>query len=74
MSKDVASSKKMCGKCGGEILDGQAYVAVADDFEIGKETTYDLLTKSYKWSTYHSTTAPSRIPVVCLSKESPKSL
>lgn len=67
MSKDFASSKKMCGTCGKEIIDGQAYVAMADNFEVGKETALDLLTKSYKWSAYHSTTQPSRVPVVCIA-------
>lgn len=66
---DVASSKKICKTCGEEILAGQAYLAMADDFEIGKEDAVDLLTKSYTWSTYHNTSAPSRVPVVCIPKE-----
>lgn len=67
--KDLASSKKICGYCGREILDGQAYVAIADNFEVGKEDTVDLLTKSYTWSTYHSKSAPSRVEVICEGKD-----
>lgn len=65
MSKDLASSKKICGTCGSEIVDGQAYVAIVEDFEVGKDTTEDLLTKPHQWTTHHSTTQPSRVPVVC---------
>lgn len=65
MGKDLATSKKICKACGKEILDGQAYTAVAENFKVGEEDTVDLLTKSYKWSTYHNTTAPSRVKVIC---------
>lgn len=64
MGKGLSSSKKTCGRCGKSILEGQAYTAVAENFEAG-ETVYDLLTKSYRWSTYHNTSSPSRIKVVC---------
>lgn len=70
--KDVVSSKKICKTCGEEIVDGQAYLAIADDFEVGKEDTVDLLTKSYTWSTYHSTSGPSRVPIVCIPKTDSK--
>ena len=69
MPKDLMSSKKICGYCGEEIVDGQAYYASAEDFEIGKDTTTDLLLKSHQWKTYHSLSAPSRVKVVC--KEHP---
>lgn len=66
---DVVNSKKICKTCGEEIVAGQAYWAIADDFEIGKGDAVDLLTKSYTWSTHHNTTGPSRVPVVCIPKE-----
>lgn len=65
MSKDLVSRKKICGRCGKEIKEGESYFAFAEDFEVGKEDAYDLLTKSYKWSTYHNTNAPSRNKTVC---------
>jgi len=71
LSKDVVSSKKRCSDCGEEILDGQAYLSLAKNFKVGKETAYDLLTKSYEWEFFHDTTAPSRVKVKCISlKES----
>ena len=69
MGEDLASSKKICETCGKEIKDGQAYLAMAEDFEVGKDTTVDLLMKPHKWLTYHSTTAPSRVKVVCTPKK-----
>jgi hypothetical protein len=66
---DLSSSKKICGTCGKEIKDGQAYTALAVDFKFGKDDTLNLLTKPHKWKVYHNTTVPSSVPVECIPKK-----
>jgi len=71
MSKDAVSSVKICTKCGQEIKKGESYISIAEDFEVGKDSTVDLLTKSYQWSHCHSTTLPSAVKTVCRQKIKP---
>lgn len=65
MTKDAVSSVKICTRCGQEIKIGEAYISIAEDFKVGKDSTLDLLTKSYRWSHYHNTKGPSVVETVC---------